>query len=179
MFGPPKPPPPKIVSRPNLDADGSTGARVQLRVLCAYLLKELFNQTETEFEEAFENYGDNLRDLYDNIIAMINAEPSAVKPKHNISKMNNIFDEYAGIAIEERAFQATEGIKVFKNIGYVKADGTLAAIPKLKPYVKAPGAPSSRTRTRPSRPGPERNDPQGVISPTSPGANEYELAQVT
>ena len=172
MFGPLKPPPPKIVSRPNLDADGSAGARVQLRVLRAYLLKELLNQAETEIEEAFVNYGDNLRDLYDNITAMINAEPTAVKSKHTISKMNNIFDAYAGIAIDERAFRATEGIKVFKNIRYVKADGTLAPLPKLKPYVKAPGPPLSPTRTIPFPPGPDHNDPQGIISPTSPGGNE-------
>ena len=172
MFGPLKPPPPKIASRPSPDADGSTGARVQLRVLCAYLLKELLNQTETEIEEAFVNYGENLRDLYDNIIVMINAEPTAVKSKHNISKMSNIFDEYAGIAIDEREFQAPEGIKVFKNIGYVKDDGTLAPLPTLKPKVKTPGPPLSPTRTIPFPPGPDPNDPQGVISPTSPGGNE-------
>ena len=120
MFGPPKPPPPTINIRPNLDADGSTGARVQLRVLCAYLLRELFKQSEDEIQEAFVNYGDNVRDLYGVIIAMINAEPSAVKSKHDISKMSNIFDEFAGIAIEERSFKAQEGIKVFKNIGYVR-----------------------------------------------------------
>ena len=99
---------------------------------------------------------------------MINAGPSAVKSTHNISKMNIIFDEFAGVAIEERSFKAQEGIKVLKNIGYVKAGGTLAPIPKLKPFVKAPGEPSSPKRTIAFPPGPERIDPQGVVSPTSP-----------
>ena len=125
MFGQLKQPPP-IASRPNPADDGSKGARVQLRTLCAYLLKELLNQSDSEIEEAFTNYGENLRDLYDNIIVMINAEPSTVRSKHGISRISNIFDEYSGIAPNEREFQAPEGIKVFKHIGFVKGDGALA-----------------------------------------------------
>ena len=95
-----------------------------------------------------------------------------MRAKHGISKINNIFDEYAGIAIAERGFQAPEGTKVFKNIGYVKADGTLTPLPKLTPKTKAPGPPSSPKRTTPSPPGTDPNDPSGVISPTSPVGNE-------
>ena len=171
MFGQLKPPPP-IASRPSPNDDGSKGARVQLRTLCAYLLKELLNQSDSEIEEAFANYGENLRDLYDNIIVMINAEPSIVRSKHGISKSSNIFDEYAGIAIDEREFQAPEGVKVFKNVGYVKADGTLAPLPMLKPKVKTPGPPFSPTRTTAFPPGTDPDDPSGVISPTSPVGKE-------
>ena len=82
MFGLPKPPPP-IASRPSPNDDGSKGARVQLRTLCSFLLKELLNQSDPEIEEVFENYGDNFRDLYDNIIVMLNAEPSTeVQTRH-------------------------------------------------------------------------------------------------
>ena len=116
MFGPPKPPPPTINTRPNLDADGSTGARVQLRVLCAYLLRESFKHSETQIQEAFDKYGDNVRDLYDVIITMINAEPSTVKSTHNISKMNDIFDEFAGIAIEERSYKSQGVFKCSRTL---------------------------------------------------------------
>ena len=115
MFGQFKQPPP-IASRPNPTDDGSKGARVQLRTLCAYLPKELLNQSDHEIEEAFTNYGENPRDLYDNIIAMINAEPSTVRSEHGISIINNIFDEYSGIALNEREFQAPEGIKVLRTL---------------------------------------------------------------
>ena len=75
MFGQLKQPPP-IISRPKTAEDCSKGARVQLRTLCAFLLKDLLDQSDEDVEQAFENYGGNLRDLYDNIIMMINAEPS-------------------------------------------------------------------------------------------------------
>ena len=176
MFGPPKPPPP-IPSRPSPNDDGSKGARVQLRTLCSFLLKKLLNQSDAEVEEAFENYGDNFRDLYDNIIERINNEPTTMRSKHGLSRISNIFDEYAGITIAERGFQAPEGIKVFKN-GYVKADGTLAPLPALTPKTKAPGPPSSPKRLNRFPPGTDPNDPSGIISPTSPvGKETYELAQ--
>ena len=100
MFGPPKPPPP-IASRPSPNDDGNTGARVQLRTLCSFLLKELLNQSDTEFEEIFEKCGDNFRDLYDNIIVRINNDPTTVRSKHGISRISNIFDEFAGITIAD------------------------------------------------------------------------------
>ena len=95
MFGQLKQLPP-IISRPKTAEDGSKGARVQLRTLCAFLLKDLLDQSDEDIEQAFGNYGENLRDLYDNIIMMINAEPSNMRAKHGISRINNIFDEYAG-----------------------------------------------------------------------------------
>ena len=160
---------PPIASRPNPTDDGSKGARVQLRTLCAYLLKDLLNQSEHEIEEAFANYGENLRDLYDNIIVMINAEPSTVRSRHGISRLNNIFDDYSGIALNQREFQAPEG-KVFKHIGFVKGDGTFAPLPTLTAKVKAP--PSSLKRTTPFPPGAHPNEPSGFISPTSPEGND-------
>lgn len=60
---------------------------------------------------ALENYGDNLRDLYDVINVTINEEPEIMKSKHSVSRINNIFDEYAGIAPDRRKFAAPEGIK--------------------------------------------------------------------
>ena len=171
MFGQPKPPPP-IPSRPSPNDDGSKGARVQLRTLCSFLLKELLNQSDTEIEEVFANCGDNLRDLYDNIIVRINNEPKTMRSKHGLSRISNIFDEYAGITISERGFQAPEGIKVFKNVGYIKADGTLAPLPTLTPKTKAPGPPSSPKRLNRFPPGTDPNDPSGIISPTSPVGKE-------
>ena len=96
MSGQPLPPPP-IVNRPKPAEDGSNAARVQMRTLCAFLLRELLNQSEDDIAMAFESYGDNLRDLYDGIIVTINDEPGIMKSKHDVSKINNIFDEYAGI----------------------------------------------------------------------------------
>ena len=95
MFGQLKQPPP-IVSRPKTAEDGIKGARVQLRTLCTFVLKDLLDQSDEDVEQAFGNYGENLRDLYDNIIMMINAEPSDVRAKHGISRVNDIFGEYAG-----------------------------------------------------------------------------------
>ena len=163
MFGQLKQPP-SILSRPKTAESGSKGARVQLRTPCAFLLKDLLDQSDEGVEQAFENYGENLQDLYDNITMMINAEPSHVRSKHGISRINNIFDEYAGIALDQREFQAPEGIKVFKHIGFVKDDGMSALIPKLTAQVKAP--PSSPKRTKPFPPGAHPDEPGGFISPT-------------
>ena len=138
--------PPPILSRPKTAEDGSSGARVQMRTLCAFLLRELLDQSDEDIDQTFENYGDNLRDLYDNIIMMINAEPSNVRAKHGISRVSDIFDEYAGIAPDQRAFYAPEGIKVSKHVGHLKDDGTLAPLPKLTAQVKAP-PPLSPKRT--------------------------------
>ena len=114
MFGPPKPLPP-IPSKPSPSDDGSKAARVQIRMLCSFLLKELLNASNEEIEKVFKNYGDNYRDLYDNIIERINNDPTTIRSKHGLSRISNIFDEYAGISIADRGFQAPEGIKVFKH----------------------------------------------------------------
>ena len=100
-----------------------------------------------------------------------------LRSKHGISKISNFFDEYAGATITERGFQAPEGIKVYKNVGYVKADGTFAPLPTLMPKTKAPGPPLSPTRMIAFPPGTDPNDPGGVISPTSPVGRAYEVAQ--
>ena len=90
--------------------------------------------------------------------------PLRLQQKQHISRINNIFDEYAGITIEDRGFQPPEGIRVFKSIGLVKADGTWEPRPALKPKAKAP-PPSSP-------PGTDPNGTSGIISPTSPGRKE-------
>ena len=125
------------------------------------MLKDLLNKSEHDIEEAFTNYGENLRDLYDDIIVMINAEPSTVRSRHGISRLNNTFDEYFGIALNQREFQAPEGIKVFKHIGFVKDDGTFAPLPTLTAKVKAP--PLSPKRTKPFPPG--KNVNRGILRP--------------
>ena len=62
---------------------------------------------------------------------------------------------------------------MFKNVGYVKADGTLALLPTLTPKTKAPGPPSSPTRVNRFPAGTDPNDPSGIISPTSPVGKEF------
>ena len=141
-----------------------------MKILCAYMLRELLNQPEYDINIAFENYGDNLRDLYDNIIVSVNAEPDIVRAKHGVSRINNIFDEYAGIAPDQRSFFAPEGIKVFKHIGFTKDNGEFAPLPTLTAKVKAP-PPSSPTRTKSLPPEPNTSVPKGYISPSSPGGD--------
>ena len=85
-------------------------------MLCEFLLREYFDNSAEEVEQVFESYGQNIRDLYDNIIDQINQGPETMKNKRGISRINSIFDEYAGIAIGERGFPPPEGIKVFKSI---------------------------------------------------------------
>ena len=158
-------PPPPIVNRPKPADYGSSAARVQMRTLCAFLLRDLLNQSEEDINMAFENYGDNLRDL------SINEEPELMRTKHGVSRINNIFDEYAGIAPDKRTFAAPEGIKVFKHIGFSKEKGGFAPLPTLTPKVKSP-PPSSPTRTVSFLPDPNTNVPKGYTSPTSPGGHE-------
>ena len=102
-----------------------------MRTLCAFLLRDLLNQSEEDIAMAFESYGDNLRDLYDGIIVTINEEPEIMRTKHGVSRINNIFDEYAGIAPDKRTFAAPEGIKVFKHIGFTTENGGHAPLPML------------------------------------------------
>ena len=103
--------PPPILSRPKTAEDGSKGACVQLRTLCAFLLKDLLDQSDDDIQQAFENYGENFRDLYDNIITMINAEPSNMRAKHGISRINNIFEEHAGINSTKENFKHRSVLK--------------------------------------------------------------------
>ena len=74
MSGPLRPPPP-ITNRQKVAEDGTNGAKVQMRVLCKFLLKELFDQSDEDIAATFENYGDNLRELYDGIIEAVNNDP--------------------------------------------------------------------------------------------------------
>ena len=59
---------------------------------------------------------------------------------------------------------------MFKHIGFVKDDGTLAPIPQLTAPVKAP--PLSPKRTKPFPPGSHPDEPSGFISPSSPGGED-------
>ena len=71
----------------------------------------------------FEGYKDNLRELYDGIIEAINNNPETLKSKHDASRINNIFDDYAGIAPNQRAYDAPAGIEVFKHVGFTSQTG--------------------------------------------------------
>ena len=75
-------------------------------MLCSFLMRELLDVSEDDIAMAFESYGDNLRELYDGIIVTINDEPGIMKSKHDASRINTIFDEYAGIAPDRRAYDA-------------------------------------------------------------------------
>ena len=66
MSGPLKPPPP-IPSKQKSSDQGSKGARTQIEVLCEFLLREYFNNSAEEVRQVFESYGQNTRDLYDNM----------------------------------------------------------------------------------------------------------------
>ena len=170
MFGPLKPPPP-IPSKQRSSDDGTRGARIQIRVLCNFLLRELLNNSDEEIEQVFKDYGSNYRDLYDNIIERVNNDPKTMQAKHGISRVSNIFDEYAGISIADRGFQAPEGVKVFKNVGRVNANGTFEPLPTLTPKVKAPMPSSPKIMNR-FPPGTGPNDANGFISPTPPERKE-------
>ena len=162
-------PPPPIPSKPSSSDPGSKGARIQIEVLCEYLLREYFNNAAEEVEQVFEAYGNSTRDLYDNIIEQINSSPETMKTKRSYSKINNIFNEYAGTTIEEREFMPPPGVKVFKSIGEVKFNGVFEKHPMLTP-AKAPPPLSPETIKRLNRfpPGIDPNDAKGIISPTSP-----------
>ena len=64
-------------------------------------------------------------------------------------------------------FQAPEGIRVFKSIRLVKANGTRELHPTLTPKTKAPPPSSPKLMNR-FHPGTDPSDTSGVISPTSP-----------
>ena len=49
MSGPHRPPPP-IVKRPKPAEDGSSGAKVQMQMLCKWLMKELLDQNDEDIE---------------------------------------------------------------------------------------------------------------------------------
>ena len=87
MSGPHRPPPP-IVKRPKPAEDGSSGAKVQIKMLCKWLLQELLDQTDEDMETTFVAYGDNFRELYDTIIDSINNEPGITQHKHGHSRIN-------------------------------------------------------------------------------------------
>ena len=91
MSGPHRPPPP-IIHRQKVAEDGTSGAKVQMKMLCKFLLKDLLDQTDEDIEATFESCGDNLRDLYDVIIEAINNEPGIMQRKHSVTRINNIFD---------------------------------------------------------------------------------------
>ena len=171
MSGPLRPPPP-IINRRKVVEDGTSGAKIQMRVICKFLMKELLDQKDEEIEATFDSYGDNLRDLYDGIIEAVNNEPGIMNAKHGVAKINNIFDDYAGIAPDQRAYDAPADLKVFKHVGHTTQSGGFAPLPSLTPSLKAPPA-KSPIRTMAFPPvNPNINNPAGYTSPTSPGDRE-------
>ena len=140
---------------------------MQIKVLCDFLLRELLNNSDEEVDQVFKDYGFNYRDLYDNIIERINRAPETTQKKQGITRISDIFDEYAGISIEDRGFQAPEGIRVFKSMGLIKASGTCELHPMLMPKAKAPPPSSPKLMNR-FPPGTDPGDISGVISPTFP-----------
>ena len=135
--GPRKPPPP-IPSKQSSSDHGSKGARVQIEVLCEFLLREFLDNDDDGINQVLGAYGNNTRDLYDNIIDQINNSPEIMKSKRGYSRINNIFNEHVGTTPEEREFMPPPGVNVFKSIGEVRADGTYEPHPKLTPAAKAP-----------------------------------------
>ena len=94
--------PPPIPSKQSSSDDGIKGARVQIKVLCDFLLRELLNNSDEEVDQVFKDYGSNYRDLYDYIIEQVNRAPETMQKKKGITRISNIFDGYAGISIEDR-----------------------------------------------------------------------------
>ena len=173
MSGPHRPPPP-IIHRQKVAEDGTSGAKVQMQMLCRFLLKDLLDQADEDIEATFRTYGDNVRDLYDVIIEAVNNEPATMQRKHSVSRINNIFDVYAGIAPEQRAYKAPADLKVFKHVGFTTHDGGFAPVPSLTPSLKAPPA-RSPIRTVPFPPANPNINPMGYTSPTSPGEREMSV----
>ena len=167
--GRPKPPPP-IISRSNIADTGVKGAEEQLVVLCEFMMKEFLYNSPDEITTAFDAYGNNVRDLYDNIIQSISDNPDHMKTQRPFTRINNIFNEYAGINLENRAFDAPPGVKVFKAIGEISADGNYRAYPSLfcrrKPHQRLRSPSPKRTVSFP--PGIHPNGKRGMISPSSP-----------
>ena len=120
--------------------------------------------------QAFEAYGDNARDLYDNIIDQINKSLETMKSKRGYSRINHNFNGYAGTTLEEREFMPPPGVKVFKFIGEVKPEGTYEPHPELTPKAKAapPLSPETMKRLNRFPPGTDPSDAKGITSPTSP-----------
>ena len=175
MSGPNRPPPP-ILKHPKPAEDGTTLAMFQMQMMCRWLMKELLEQSDEDIDSTIASYGDNWRELYDSVIDAINENPGIMKAKHKQSMINNIFDDYAGIAPEQRAFQAPAGIKVFKHVGHTTHDGAFAPIPSLTPGTKAKATPAkSPVRMVPFPPTDPSAKPMGYTSPTSPGGREAEL----
>ena len=175
MSGTQRPPPP-IVKRPKPAEDGSSGAKVQMKMLCKWLMQELLDQTDEDMETTFVAYGDNFRELHDTIIYSINSEPGIMQHKHGLSRINNIFDDYAGIAPEQRAFTAPADLKVFRHVGFTTHDGGFKApVPDLTPMHKAPMVARSPVRSVPFPPTDPSANPMGYTSPTSPGGREASL----
>ena len=74
-------------------------------VLCEYMMKEYLDQELSEISKAFATFAGMERDLYDQIIWTINSEPAIAERMRNkckFKKMDNLFDEYAGITIDQR-----------------------------------------------------------------------------
>ena len=143
-------------------------------MLCEFLLRDFPNNGDDSVSQAFAAYGGHTRDLYDNIIDQVNNSPETMKTKRGITKINNIFDEYAGIPLAEREFKPPPGTKVFKSIGTVKAEGSYDPHPKLTPKAKAapPISPETIQRLNRFPPGTDPNDAKGIISPISPHQQE-------
>ena len=141
------------------------GAEEQLVILCQFMMREFLNDSPDKISAAFEAYGDNVRDLYDNIIHSINENPVHMKTKRPYTRINSVFNEHAGISLENRAFEALPGVKEFNAIGEIRTDGVYGAYPSLLP-AKAPPALSPKC-TVSFPPGTDPNDKRGMISPSS------------
>ena len=130
------------------------------------MMREFLNNSPDS--TAFDAYGNNVRDTYDNIIQSINDNPAYMKSKRPFTRINNIFNQYARVTLEDRAFDAPPGVKVFKAIGEITADGNYRAYPSLLPANAPPATSPSPKRTVSFPPGIDPNDMRGMISPTSP-----------
>ena len=109
------------------------------------MMKEYLNQEPSEISKAVATYAGKERDLYDVIIWTINSEPGIMKTKRNYKRMDNIFNEYAGMTIDKRMCNPPSGVKVFKAIGQIYDDGTFREYPSLTAASKS--APTSPKHT--------------------------------
>ena len=91
-----------------------------------------------------------------------------MKSKRPFTRINNIVNQYAGITLEDRAFDAPPGVKVFKAIGEISTDGNYRAYPSLLPAKAPPATSPSPKRTVSFPPGTDPNEKRGMISPTFP-----------
>ena len=102
-----------------------------------------------------------------------------MKNKRKFKKMDNLFNGYAGVTIDQRSYDPPAGVKIFRAVGKLYDDGTyrdyfsLTAAPKPEP------ASPKHTFSIPS--GAVIKEGKGIVSPTSPlhGQIQWPVRQIS